>query len=591
MDKQRLRLSRSALGETVTVSRNLKPVVVTAALLASTVGLYGALGHGAPAAAQSAATGVADDACAKLAGLKLDQVVIDSARTQPANAPVVGARLTDMAGTPGKGPPVAGLPAFCRVVGHIHPEPGSDIGFEVWMPSEGWDGRFNGGNNGGFAGSIDYMGLGMAVKAGQAGVSTDTGHAGTGTESAWAKGHPERVRDYGWRGIHLTTVVGKKLVASYYGRGPEHSYFIGCSNGGRQALMEASRFPDDYDGIVAGAPAAVATDLIVAMTNTVQAQLPPGAALRPEQMRMLSSEVVSQCDALDGQVDGLIDDPRRCKLDVTKLACGANSSPQCFTPPQLAALRKIHAGPHDSAGRRVAFGYLPSGAEAGNPAPSLGWEAWMAEGRKGPTMHDSFTTGMLGDLVPKPFATPATFDFNKDPARLKAALGTELDATPDMGRFFARGGKLIVWQGWADAAIPLEATLAFRQKILASSGPKARTQMRMFVLPGVQHCAGGAGPDVIGQIGAPQRGDTPERSVGAAVQAWVETDRTPETLIGRRGIGGLMGMPESKPEKQRLICAYPAKAVLKPGADPDAAASYACRAASTERGGKKVARE
>lgn len=568
------------------MSRNLKPLVVTAALLASAAALYGALGRGGPAAAQPAAA--ADDPCAKLAGLKLGQVVIDSARTQPANAPVEGARLTDMAGTPGKGPPVAGLPAFCRVVGHIHPEPGSDIRFEVWMPSEGWDGRFNGGNNGGFAGSIDYIGLGAAVKAGQASASTDTGHAGTGTESAWAKGHPERVRDYGWRGVHLTTVVGKKLVASYYGRRPDHSYFIGCSNGGRQALMEASRFPDDYDGIVAGAPAAVATDLIVAMTNTVQAQLPPGAALRPEQMRLLSSEVVKQCDALDGQVDGLIDDPRRCQLDVSKLACGVNSSPQCFTKPQLAALRKIHAGPHDSAGRRVAFGYLPTGAEAGNPAPGLGWESWLAEGQKTPTMHDSFTAGMLADLVAKPFATPATFNFDKDPSRLKAALGADLDATPNMSRFFAHGGKLIVWQGWADAAIPLQATLAFRDRILASSGPKARTQMRVFVLPGVQHCAGGTGADVIGQIGAPQPKDTPERSVGAAVQAWVETGRAPETLVGRRGMGGLMGMPESKPEKQRLICAYPAKAVLKPGADPDAAVSYSCHMASTAPSGKKA---
>ena len=568
------------------MSRNLKPLVVTAALLASAAALYGALGRGGPAAAQPPAA--ADDPCAKLAGLKLGQVVIDSARTQPANAPVEGARLTDMAGTPGKGPPVAGLPAFCRVVGHIHPEPGSDIRFEVWMPSEGWDGRFNGGNNGGFAGSIDYIGLGAAVKAGQASASTDTGHAGTGTESAWAKGHPERVRDYGWRGVHLTTVVGKKLVASYYGRRPDHSYFIGCSNGGRQALMEASRFPDDYDGIVAGAPAAVATDLIVAMTNTVQAQLPPGAALRPEQMRLLSSEVVKQCDALDGQVDGLIDDPRRCQLDVSKLACGVNSSPQCFTKPQLAALRKIHAGPHDSAGRRVAFGYLPTGAEAGNPAPGLGWESWLAEGQKTPTMHDSFTTGMLADLVAKPFATPATFNFDKDPSRLKAALGADLDATPNMSRFFAHGGKLIVWQGWADAAIPLQATLAFRDRILASSGPKARTQMRVFALPGVQHCAGGTGADVIGQIGAPQPKDTPERSVGAAVQAWVETGRAPETLVGRRGMGGLMGMPESKPEKQRLICAYPAKAVLKPGADPDAAVSYSCHMASTAPSGKKA---
>ncbi len=569
------------------MSRNLKPVAVTAALLFAAAAFSASLGHGAPATAQPATT-TADDACAKLAGLKLDQVVIDSARTQPAKAPVEGARLTDMAGTPGAGPPVAGLPAFCRVVGHIHPEPGSDIRFEVWMPSEGWDGRFNGGNNGGFAGSIDYIGLSMAVKAGQATASTDTGHAGTGTQSAWAKGHPERVRDYGWRGVHLTTVAGKRLVASYYGRGPDHAYFIGCSNGGRQALMEASRFPDDYDGIVAGAPAAMFTDLIMSLSNTIQAQLPPGAALRPEQAHLLQSEVVKQCDPIDGQVDGLIDDPRQCRFDASKLACGTNSSPQCFTKPQLEALKRIQAGPHDSSGRRVAWGYPPSGAEAGDPAPGLGWEGWIMQGQKTPPMHSDFSTGVLTNLVAKPFATPQSVDFDKDPARLKAALGADLDAMPNMSRFFARGGKLIVWHGWADAAIPPQATLAFRDRILSRSGPKAKTQMRLFLVPGVQHCAGGTGADVIGQIGAPQPGDTPGRSVGAAVQAWVETGRAPEALVGRRGFGGLMGTPESKPEKQRLICAYPAKAVLKPDADPDKASSYSCHMASAAQSGKRA---
>lgn len=560
------------------MSRSLKPVVVGAVLLGGVAAAaYGALGHSSAAHAQPAPA--APDACARLAGLQFDQVEIESARTQAAKAPVEGARFPGMTGLPNAGPPVAGLPAFCRVVGHIRPEPGSDIRFEVWMPSEGWDGRFNGGNNGGYAGSLDYIGLSMAVKAGQAGASTDTGHSGTGTDSAWAKDHPERVRDYGWRAIHLTTVTAKKLVASFYGRGPDHAYFIGCSNGGRQALMEASRFPDDYDGIVAGAPATVFTDVVMAETNTLQAQLPAGAAIRPQQMRLLQDEVIRQCDAVDGQVDGLVDDPRRCAFEASQLACGVSSSPQCFTKPQLAALARIHAGPHDKSGRRAAWGYPPSGAEVGVPAPGLGWEGWIAAGQKTPPMHTAFPTGMFRDIVAKPFATPATFDFDKDPARLKAALSADLDAKPDLRRFFARGGKLIIWHGWADAALPPQGTIAFYQASLRSSGPRAKDQMRLFLAPGVQHCFGGPGADVIGQIGAPQPGDAPDRGLGAALQAWVETGRTPAALVGRRGLGGMMGMPATVPEKQRLLCAYPAKAVLQPGADPDQAASYACRTA------------
>jgi feruloyl esterase len=482
-----------------------------------------------------------------------------------------------MDGSPGTGAPVAGLPGFCRVIGRIQPEAGSDIRFEVWMPAAGWDGRFNGVGIGGFAGSIDYLTLSLAVKAGQAGTSTDTGHSGSPLDSAWAKGHPERVRDYGWRAIHLTTVAAKQLVAAFYGRAPDRSYFVGCSGGGRQGLMEASRFPADYDGILAGAPAALWTDLAVSMINATQAQLQPGAAIRREQAHLLQDEVLKQCDALDGQVDGLVDDARRCKLDVSKLACGVANSPQCFTSPQLEALKKIHAGPHDASGRQLTGGYLPAGAEVGTPSPALGWEGYLLTGPGGRPQGEGLAGGLLKDLVQGTFATTATFDFNKDPARLKAALAADLDAKPDLQRFFARGGKLILWHGWADAAIPPEATLKFHEAILHSSGPRAQDSVRLFMVPGMQHCIGGTGPGAFGQLNAPQPGDTPDRNMVAALQSWVEGNRSPETIIARRGFGGLMGIPASVPERQRLLCAWPTKAVLKPGADPDQASSYSCR--------------
>ena len=522
-----------------------------------------------PAVAQPLA---ADERCAALARQRFDQVEIVSAVSEAAGALISGATMPTMSAA-AAGRPMSGLPGFCRVVGRIRPEPGSEIGFEVWMPSADWDGRLNGSGNGGYAGSIGYMELAGAVKGHQAGVSTDTGHRGTSDDSSWAKGHPERVRDFGWRAIHLTAIAAKALVTSYYGRAPDHAYFIGASNGGRQGLMEASRYPDDYDGVMAGAPATVRTEEAMSHIWAYQAQLAPGAAIRPEQAHLLQSEVVRQCDALDGQVDGLVADPRRCRFDVRKLACGVAASPQCFTPPQLSALRRIYSGPHDAAGRRLAAGFPPSGAEVGDPAPMFGWELSLFADPTKPAYD-----GFLNDLVAQPFATGRSFDFDKDPARLKAALAANLDVQPDLRRFFARGGKLIIWQGWADAAVPPQATLDFYEAMLRRSGPKATAGARLFMVPGVQHGLGGTGPDIFGQLTAPAPGDTPERNIVAALQAWVETGRSPEALVARsHKTGGRFGPPTGKPETSRLLCAYPAQAALRPGADPDAASSYICR--------------
>ena len=524
-----------------------------------------------------AATAPTADRCATLTALKLDQVVIESAAHQVANDPVAGTHLPTLSAQLGDGPPVAGLPAFCRAIGLIQPESGSDIRFEVWMPSEGWDGRLYGVGIGGFAGSIDHLALGMAVKAGQAGAATDTGHAAAATDSTWAKGHPERVRDYGWRAIHLTTLAAKKLISAFYGRGPQRSYFVGCSGGGRQGLVEASRFPEDYDGILAGAPAALWTDLVMSMTNAIQAQRPSGRGIRHEQAHLLQEQVLKQCDAIDGQTDELVEDPRLCKFDYSRLACGTSNSPQCFTPSQLDALKRIHAGPRDASGRQLTGGYLPSGSEAGTPSPMLGWEGYLLTGPTDGPRVEALAGGLLQNFVQGEFSTTATFDFDKDPARLRATLAADLDADPNLGRFFERGGKLILWHGWADAAIPPEATLKFHESVLHSSGPRAKDSMRLFMIPGVQHCFGGAGADVFGQLAAPQPGETAERSMVAALHAWVEQGKSPETIIGRRGHGGATGIPATGPERQRLLCAYPAKAVLNTGADPDKAASYRCQ--------------
>jgi hypothetical protein len=516
------------------------------------------------------------DRCAALAGLHLDNVEIVSANVQPANAPVSGA-VTDMGGD--TTPPVSGLPSFCRVVGKIRPEADSDISFEVWMPSEGWDGRLHGAGNGGFAGAIDYTTLADAVAHGQAGAATDDGHRGTAHESAWAKGHPARIRDYGWRAIHLTAVAAKEIVANFYGRKPDHSYFASCSNGGREALMEAYRFPEDYDGISAGSPAAVWSSIAMSMIWTVQAQLPAGAAIRPEQAKLLQSEVLKQCDASDGQSDGLVSDPRTCKFDVSKLACGANASAECFSPEQIVALKKIYAGPHDSHGRLVAPAYSPSGAEVGFPAPGLAWDSWVLGDKNAPAQDSIFAAGILENFVGDSSMTVSDFDWDKDPARLTAAVTADVDAHPEFKRYFARGGKLIIWQGWADGAIPPAATIKFYETALHNSGASAKSAMRLFMVPGLQHCFGGTGPVRIGQFSVPASDTPPTENVLAALQDWVENGRTPDALTGtffrQKGAAGTTSGGAAT-ERKRLICAFPGKAVLSAGQDPDKATSYSC---------------
>ena len=511
------------------LNRKLGLAVATLAALAGGLSFSLDAATGAAAAQPVAPPANAQaDSCSGLGRLRLGNVVITHAASLAEGAAVPNSGLSPMFGnTPvvGKAPA-----AMCRVVGRIHAEAGSDIGFEVWLPAAGWDGRLHGIGIGGFAGAIDYFTLGQAVKAGQAAVATDTGHRGNMQESGWAKGQAAAVRDYSWRAVHLSTVAAKQLVASFYGRGPDKSYFVGCSGGGRQGLMEAARFPDDYDGILAGAPAANFTELAMALINAHQAQLAPGASFRPAQARFLQDEVLRQCDPADGQEDGLVGDPRQCRFDAARLSCTSSSSPQCFTPPQITALQRLHAGPRTSSGKQLAGGYPPSGSEAGDPAPMLGWEGYLMAGGAGRAAGRGLADGMLGDLIRNPFATVESFDFDKHPARLRAA-SRELDAPANLRRFFARGGKLIVWHGWADAAIPPEATLRYHAELLRLSGPRGRDSARLFMVPGVQHCFGGKGPDAFGQSGAPAPAETPERNLVMALQNWAEGRRPRPTCL------------------------------------------------------------
>lgn len=509
-------------------------------------------------------------ACERLAEMAVPNTTILSARVQPANEPVDGSADTSGFVRPTL---VSGLPTFCRVIGRIRPGADSNINFEVWLPMRGWDNRFHAVGNGGYAGSINYAAMAAALKAGKATASTDTGHQDKPTGSRWAKGHPARAIDYGWRAIHLTAQAAKALIAAFYGAGPKHSYFMSCSNGGRQGLMEAYRFPADFDGILAGDPSALPSQTIMSMIWTVQAQLPPGAAIRPSQTSLIQQEVLQQCDALDGQVDGIVADPRQCHFNAAKLACGSSPSPECLSPPQVGALRRIQAGPPKYRGKITGFRYPPSGTELGYPNAGSGWEGWIFGGPDSPLNHRFAPTGALRDFPDRPYATIETFDWKRDPGRLMAEADVNQNVRPDLRAFFRRGGKLIMFHGWGDPGNPPEESITFYEDLLRYSGGH-QPNARLYMVPGMQHCTGGTGATEFGQYGArsvPLPGDSPDRHIGAALQAWVETGRRPEGIIAA------VPRPDgSEPARERLLCPFPSRAKLRQGATPDSADSYVC---------------
>jgi hypothetical protein len=473
------------------------------------------------------------------------------------------------------GPPrMVQLPAFCRVQGVLRPASDSHIAFEVWLPAQGWNGRFQGVGNGGFAGSIGNSGLVAAVQSGYAAASTDTGHSVGGTDASWAKGHPEKVTDFGWRAVHLTAVAGKSLTTAFYEAPPSHSYFTSCSNGGRQGLMEAQRFPDDYDGIIAGAPAYNWTGLFTDFVWNAQELAKPGAMIPAAKTAAIAAAVLANCDALDGVKDGLVSDPHRCRFNPETLRCADKDTAACLTGPQIAALRAIYQGAHTSKGGQIYFGFLPGGETApGSP----GWDAWIFGAAPGASIQGAFGGNFVKYIVGAPDSwTPADFDFDRDVQPLKAKTAATLNATdPDLSRFAARGGKLILFHGWSDAAIPAQGTIAYRDKVVRRLGAgKADSFMRLFLAPGMHHCGGGAGPSDFDQGGVPTPGRDPSTSVASALEAWVEQGRVPEQVISRQPPQA--GASIGEPARTGLLCAYPKRAVLRRGADPMHAESYSC---------------
>lgn len=521
-----------------------------------------------PSSAQN--TSWAQQSCEKLSQLMLAKAKVVSAQAIDSGAFTPPAATAPwLAGSPEL---YKSLGAFCRVVVEAMPSTDSSIKIEAWMPAEGWNGRFRGQGNGGFAGEIDYHGLALAVGQKYASAATDTGHSAGGTDAQWALGHPEKVIDFGYRAIHEMTQIAKTLIKAFYGNPPQHAYFAACSNGGRQALMEAQRFPADYDGILAGAPANFWTHLLTtALANAQATTLDSASYIPSSKLPSLARAVDAACDAQDGVSDGVLNDPRQCKFDPASLLCKAGDSNECLTAPQITALKKLYEGPHDASGSLIFPGYLP-GAEDG---PS-GWGAWITGTEPGKSLLFAFGGGYFSNMVYE--KSDWDYKSTKVGDGLKAAekkTAKILNATDsNLGPFKAHGGKLILYHGWNDAAISALNAVNYYNSMASKMG-QAETEAfsRLYMVPGLQHCGGGPGANSFGQLG--QGAPDPQHNIELALEQWVEKGIAPSEILATK-------FEDDDPSKgvkfTRPLCPYPQVAKFKGNGDPNDAANFVCAA-------------
>ena len=463
--------------------------------------------------------------------------------------------------------------AFCRVRVESHPSSDSDIKIEVWLPLEGWNGKLQGRGNGGFAGEISYFSLATALHEGYATAATDTGHAAGGTDARWAIGHSEKVTDFGFRAIHEMTQDAKLVVKQFYGKHPlQHAYFASCSNGGRQALMEAQRYPGDYDGIIAGAPANYWTHLVTSAIWQLQATtVDPASYIPAEKLPAIAKAVDAACDAQDGVSDGILNDPRKCHFDPSVMLCKAEDSKEFLTGAQVTALKKIYAGPTDASGKQIYPGLLP-GAEDGEG----GWGLWITGSQPGKSLIAAFGNGFFSNMV---FEKQ---DWNYRDANVSdiveaadAKLAKTLNATdPNLSAFKARGGKLMLYHGWNDPAISAINTVNYYQSVVDVMGQDGVDSFaRVYMVPGMQHCAGGVGPDSFGENGPWPTLKDPHQSLQLSLEQWVERGTAPKEIVATKFSGP---MNSGNAEMSRPLCVYPKVAKYKGSGAENDANSFTC---------------
>jgi len=481
----------------------------------------------------------APEACESLSSLRLPDAAITAAQRVAA-----GAFTPPGAGAAADG--FKSVPPFCRVAATLKPSSDSDIKVEVWLPLSGWNGKFQAVGNGGWAGTIGYAAMARAVERGYATGSTDTGHAGA--TAAFALGHPEKLVDYAYRSEHDMTEKAKAVIAAFYGRAASRSYWNGCSTGGRQALVEAKRYPQDFDGIIAGAAANPKTHLDAWRIWMAQAMFKDQASVIPVgKFAMIHAAVVEACDAIDGVKDGLIEDPTRCRFDPRVLQCAGADAPTCLTPAQVAAAQVVMSPVKD---RKTGAEIFP-GFE---PGTELGWARMLSGPDPYATAVDQFKYIVFG----RADWDWRTFDLERDVAAADAkGEGTLSAIDPDLSAFARRGGKLLMYHGWSDQDIAPRASINFYKAALASTRASSSDApwVRLFMVPGMGHCGGGEGPNSFDMV--------------TALDAWVDHGRAPDRIVASRVAAG-------KVERTRPLCAYPQVARYSGTGSIDDAANFVC---------------
>jgi feruloyl esterase len=482
------------------------------------------------------AQSVAAATCESLSSMKFPDATVTSAQSVAAGAfkPAAGGR---------GGGNQADLPAFCQVAATLKPSADSDIKIEVWLPAQGWNGKFAAVGNGGWNGNIDQAALGTALRRGYAAASTDTGHAGGG--GVWMQ-NQEKVIDYGYRAVHEMTVKAKAIINEFYGSPVKLAYFNGCSAGGRQGLKAAQKYPDDFDGIVAGAPALNATGRAAFSMYVAQnLRKEEGSYIPATKYAAINAAVLQACDGNDGVKDGVIENPRACRFDPKVLACTAGDADSCLTPPQVEAAKKMYEPVKNTKTGKEIFPGLAYGSEPG----------WATFGGQQP-----FGIGaqMYQFMVFKDqnwdYKT-LNFDSHADLVdKIEGGVINALD--PNLKAFASSNGKIILYHGWADPQIPSASSVQYYERVLDTMGSRTKDTARLFMVPGMQHCGGGAGTATFDML--------------AALEQWVEQGKAPDSIPASKVTAG-------KTERTRPLCAFPQVATYKGSGSTDEAANFVCK--------------
>ena len=480
--------------------------------------------------------------CGSLKLLTLPNTTLESATVVPAGTYVPPVKLPP---PPGGGPePKVAVPEHCRVTATLTPSTDSRIAIEVLLPSKEWNGKFQAVGNGGWAGTISYTAMSNALAEGYATASTDTGHAG-GTPD-FAIDHPEKLVDFAYRAVHEMTVKAKALISAYYGQAPRLSYWNGCSTGGRQGLMAAQKYPEDFDAILAGAPANYQTHLHTWDLSVAAPVLKdPASAVPAAKLAVLNRAVLAACDGKDSVADGFLNDPRACTFDPAVLQCKAGDGDDCLTAPQVASVKRAYGAAKTSTGDVV----FP-GKELGSETT---WTAFISNTKQAPPISVGSFQVAYNNLA----WDPRTFDLDRDLKVVDDKVGAIVNAiNPDLKAFKARGGKLLMYHGWHDTAISPGNAIDYYQSVLKKMGGKQDDFVRLFMAPGMDHCRGGRGPGQINWM--------------AALERWREANAPPDRIEAARVV-------DNRIEMTRPLCPYPQLAVYKGVGSTNDASNFVCK--------------